>query len=331
MKRKNKINVFVQLILIIFLLFAVYIGNAIFFPHMMPGSTYRFIINKDEPLKNVANRLYQDKIITNSKIFLIMLRILRDDKKVNAGLYFLKHPMSLWSIIHRVTNGKPDEISVKILEGVTFDQLKAYIDSIPDITHTTLNQKESDIKLALKIPYPNLEGVFYPDTYFVVPNQSDLEIYYHAYKTMEDKINTMFTQKENWITLRSPYELLVLASLIQKETAKADDMIMVSTVFNNRLRVNMKLQDDPAVFYGLKNKSTVTRRDFQIDTPYNTYMHAGLPPTPICIPSQAALDAALHPINQQDVFYFVAIGNGKTKFSKSYNEHKKAVNKYLKK
>jgi len=122
-----------------------------------------------------------------------------------------------------------------------------------------------------------------------------------------------------------------MASLIQKETSDKMDMYQVSTVFNNRLRVNMRLQDDPAVFYGLNNKEKIIRSDFKTDTPYNTYLHNGLPPTPICTPSQNALNAAANPGDDYKLLYFVAIGNGKTKFSYTYDEHSQAVTQYLKK
>ncbi|MBY0379451.1 MAG: endolytic transglycosylase MltG, partial [Burkholderiales bacterium] len=263
--------------------------------------------------------------------FLILLRLLQYDKSVNAGLYIIKHPMSLWAIIKRVTHGKPDQISITILDGWTFKQLKAYIDNLEDIKHLTATQNELYIKNILKIPYSNLEGVFYPDTYYVIPGQSDLEIYQHAYKMTQLKIESLFMNRNQSTSINTPYQLLILASLIQKETAKPDDMFLVSTVFHNRLRVKMKLQDDPAVFYGLRNQDKVTRKDFQINTPYNTYINEGLPPTPICIPSLDALVAASKPLDKKDVYYFLAIGNGKTQFSKNYEEHKSAINKYFKK
>jgi UPF0755 protein len=177
-----------------------------------------------------------------------------------------------------------------------------------------------------------MEGLLYPSTYFIAPNQPDLEVMRISYRLMQSKLADLWVNKnKNATNYQDPYQLLVMASLIQKETSDKEDMYQISTVFNNRLRTNMRLQDDPAVFYGLNNKATITRADFKIDTPYNTYLHNGLPPTPICTPSQSALAAAANPGDDYKLLYFVAIGNGKTKFSYSYGEHSQAVNQYLKK
>ena len=124
---------------------------------------------------------------------------------------------------------------------------------------------------------------------------------------MQQIITLNFNNRNTYTTLKTPYELLILASLIIKETGKLDDMYLVSTVFNNRLRIGMKLQNDPAVFYGLKYKSKIVRQDFKINTPYNTYIHTGLPPTPICIPSLNAIKSAAQPLNKENIYYFIAI------------------------
>ncbi|MFN8770090.1 MAG: endolytic transglycosylase MltG [Neisseriaceae bacterium] len=330
-RKVNKVNLLIKIALIAFLAIAIFIGNIVFFPQSLPNGEYNLVVTKNQNLANVAVTLKKQRIIKSSLAFLILLRLLHSDKKVNAGMYILKHPTSLWGLVRRITHGKPDQISVTILDGWTFNQLKQYIDGLEDIRHITKNQTEKNIKSVLKIPEPNLEGVFYPDTYYVVPGQTDLEIYQHAYKMMQLKIESLFLAKNNSASVISPYQMLILASLIQKETSVPNDMYLISTVFNNRLKIGMKLQDDPAVFYGLKGQKKITRKDFQIDTPYNTYMHNGLPPTPICIPSIDALYAAAKPLNKPNVYYFLAIGNGRTKFSDNYQEHKHAINKYIKK
>jgi UPF0755 protein len=150
---------------------------------------------------------------------------------------------------------------------------------------------------------------------------------------MQGKLSKLYLSKSATAKYTSPYQLLIMASLIYKETARVEDMYLVSTVFNNRLHRGMKLQDDPSVFYGLRYRKDgkVTRSDFQIDTPYNTYLRLGLPPTPICTPSDMALKAASQPLDRPELTYFVAIGKGKTQFSATYDQHIVAVNKYLKK
>ena len=327
----RKVSIFYKIILLTFLFFTIYIGNLVFFPEELPTPEFHIIINKNQNLTKLADKLVEQNVIKNRRAFLIVLKLLNKDKKVTAGLYILKHPYSLWGLVQRITNGHPDQISITILDGWTFAQLKQYVDSLDDVKHLTSSQTEKDIQNTLKIKSPNLEGIFYPDTYYIAPNQTDLEIYQQAYNLMQLKMESLYLNRNPSANVKSAYQLITLASLIQKETANSEDMFLVSTVFNNRLKIGMKLQDDPAVFYGLRGREKVTRRDFQIDTPYNTYVHDGLPPTPICIPSFDALNAAAKPLDNTEVLYFVAIGNGRTKFSTSYKEHKTAVNKYLKK
>ncbi len=328
--KPTKLKLLSKLFLILFLILTTYVGNLVFFPQKLPNAEYRIIINKNENLSKLGLLLEEQKIIKSNYAFKVILKLLSKDKKVTAGMYILKHPISLWGIVQRITNGKPDQISITILDGLTFPQLKQYIDQLDNIKHLTADLSEKDIKNILKINSPNLEGAFYPDTYYIIPNQTDLEIYHQAYGTMQLKVESLFLHRNQFSNINSPYQLIILASLIQKETANNNDMYLVSTVFNNRLKVGMKLQDDPAVFYGLRDKIKITRHDFQIDTPYNTYLHTGLPPTPICIPSLNALISAANPLDKPNVFYFVAIGGGRTKFSATYAEHMGAVSKYLK-
>ncbi len=332
-KKPKKTNIFTKIILLIFVVSAIYIGNVVFFPASLPGESYRLIIDRQVSLRVLASDLENKGIIKSSRAFLFLLRIMHEDKKVTAGLYILTKPMSIWKLIARITNGHPDKLSITLIDGWITPQIRAYVNSLPDIQHITAKMSDDELRMALKISEPSLEGLFYPSTYFVAPNQTDLEIYQQAYHTLQDKLTALYASKSPSAYYSSPYQLLIMASLIHKETAKVGDMYLVSTVFNNRLRKGMKLQDDPSVFYGLKGirDGKVVRADFQIDTPYNTYLRLGLPPTPICTPSDAALKAASQPLNRPELMYFVAIGSGKTQFSQTYNQHMGAVNKYLKK
>ena len=324
-------GLFWRMLLLVFLLGAIYLGYSIFLPNQLPNNqTYKLVIDKDQTLRGVTARLHSDNVINDPRLMLALTRILGKDKKIVAGLYLFKHSASMFDIIKRITNGKPDEITITILDGWTFKQVRSYINSLPEVNHVAQNMTESQILASLKIPYTKMEGLIYPSTYFIAPNQSDLEIYQSAYKQMQLKLNQVWDGRNiNTSNYSGSYQLLIMASLIQKETSDVEDMLQISTVFNNRLRSNMRLQDDPAVFYGLENKARITRQDFQIDTPYNTYLHSGLPPTPICTPSQAALEAAANPGSDYKLLYFIAIGNGRSKFSYTFEEHSTAVNKYL--
>lgn len=317
------------LVLVVF--FAAYIGNIVFFPRNLPNKNFQIIIDKDQNMHYLASELEKNHIIADKHIFLLILRIMGEDRKVVAGLYVLHNNVSMWDVISRITSGHPDQISVTIIEGVRFSGIKSYIDGLPNIKHITNKLSEDDLKALLKISAPNLEGLFYPTTYFIAPGQSDLEIYNNAYNLMQTKLSAIYAKKSSNTHYTTPYQMLILASLIQKETANNEDMLQIATVFNNRLGIGMKLQDDPAVFYGLHNIEKIDRKDFSIDTKYNTYLHAGLPPTPICIPGESAIIAASHPLNNSEILYFIAVGKGQTKFAESYDKHKAMIKKYLKK
>lgn len=320
--------VFLNVLVIVFIIGAIYIGNIVFFPRELPNRNYHLIIEKNQSILNLANKLYMDKVISDEFIFRATLRLLNKDRLVTAGLYILNNSTSMWRLITRITNGRPDEISITILSGWNINQLRSYIDNLDHIRHLSLSMSNAELQNNLKIKYPGLEGLFFPTTYFIAPGQTDLEIYQQAYKLMLTKISTLFEIRNKYTAYKSPYQLLTMASLIEKETANPQDMISVSTVFNNRLRRNMRLQDDPAVFYGLGNKKTIKRSDFQINTPYNTYLHYGLPPTPICIPSVNALLAATAPFNESRLLYFIAIGHGATRFFTSYKQQLRLIKKH---
>ena len=307
------------------------IGYAVFFPHSIPSRQYPLIIERQQTVRNIANQLKREGLINDAYLFIGLSRLMHEDKKMIAGMYILKGPMSLFDLVWRLSNGKPDEISITFLDGWTFRQIRNYVNDLPNVKHLTPEMTDGQIRALLKIKVPSLEGGLYPSTYFIAPNQSDLEIFQNAYKLMQDKLAKAWQTRNVNGVYDNPYQMLIMASLIQKETNNKVDMYQISTVFNNRLRSGMRLQDDPAVFYGLANKERITREDFQIDTPYNTYLHAGLPPTPICNPSLAALTAAASPGADHKLLFFIAIGSGKSKFSYTFQEHRQAVAKYLKK
>ncbi|RTL10651.1 MAG: endolytic transglycosylase MltG [Neisseriaceae bacterium] len=321
----------IKTFLIAFLLLVVYWGYEVFFPRNLPANPYRIVVSKGESASKIARQLESDNVISSPRLFVLVSRMMGKDKKITAGMYILHKPLSLIELVERLSNGKPDEISITILDGWNFKQIRNILNSESQIAHLTESMTESQILATLKVNYPRMEGLIYPSTYFIAPGQSDLEVMQHGYKLMQDKLTEAWQSKNKNALYSNPYQLLIMASLIQKETNDPADMVQISTVFNNRLRSNMRLQDDPAVFYGLGNRDKITRADFAIDTPYNTYMHNGLPPTPISTPSQKALDAAAAPSDDYKLLYFIAIGNGKSKFSTSFEEHSKAVDKYLKK
>jgi UPF0755 protein len=175
----------------------------------------------------------------------------------------------------------------------------------------------------------SLEGQLFPDTYLFDKQSSDLELLARAHRALQRKLDAEWSQRIKGVPYRSPQEALIMASIIEKETGREADRELVAAVFVNRLRKGMLLQTDPTVIYGLGDKfdGNLRKRDLQTDTPYNTYTRSGLPPTPIAMPGQASLRAALNPA-ASDVLYFVARGDGSSVFSRTLDEHNQAVNKY---
>ncbi len=327
----TKFKLLAKVLLVGFVFCASILGYTVFYPYKIPNNSYQLVVDVNESVSGISTDLSEHDIIKNKFIFRSLLRLLRRDRNVAAGLYFLKNSMSTWDIIARITNGKPDQISVTFIDGWSIEQVRNYVNGLSNIQHTTDKLTDEELRSSLKIEYPSLEGLFYPSTYFIAPNQTDLEIYQQSYRLMQRKLTELYAKRSTVSVYSNPYQMLTMASLIQKETSNKEDMFLVATVFNNRIKNSMKLQDDPSVFYGLKHQKTVRRKSFQIDTPYNTYTRFGLPPTPICIPSYKAMLAASQPQDNPDLLYFLAIGSGKTKFSKTYSEHKSAINKYLNK
>ena len=325
----KKTSLITKLFILIFFMIFVLIGYEVFFPVPILNN-YRLIISKGESLQTITNELYQNKIIRDKYTLRILLKITHRDTKVYPGLYFLNQSISILKLIYKITSGNPDEITIIISSGWNITQLRNYVNGIKKIQHLTKDFTDDQLKQYLKIPFASLEGLFYPTTYFLAPNHQDLELYETAYRFMVKKLEGFYFKRNAFTYYKNPYELLIMASLIQKETNNKVDMVAISTVFNNRINRGMKLQDDPAVFYGLHNKYQISHKDFFIDTKYNTYIHHGLPITPICMPSENALYAASYPQNNHKLLYFIAIGNGKTKFSETFEQHKKNEIMYLK-
>ncbi|MGA9393776.1 MAG: endolytic transglycosylase MltG, partial [Azonexus sp.] len=212
---------------------------------------------------------------------------------------------------------------------LTFRQWRARLDQHPDLTHETQGLDATEIAGRLGIEGGTIEGWLFPDTYLFDKHSSDLEVLARAYRAMRTRLDSAWAGRDATLPYRNPYEALIMASIIEKETGRSDDRAQIAAVFTNRLRKGMPLQTDPTVIYGMGEKfdGNLRKRDLQTDTPYNTYIRAGLPPSPIAMPSMAALQAALHPADS-DALYFVARGDGSSQFSRTLDEHNRAVNKY---
>jgi UPF0755 protein len=197
------------------------------------------------------------------------------------------------------------------------------------LIHSADTMSDAELLKAIGASEPNIEGLFFPDTYFYVPQTRDIDVLRLAYRKLHDRLIVEWEGRAQHLPYRTPYEALIMASIIEKETAAPDERPLIAAVFINRLNQGMRLQTDPTVIYGLGAgfDGNLTKAELQRDTPYNTYTRAGLPPSPIALPSEASLHAALHPA-QSAALYFVSRGDGHHVFSDTLEAHNRAVNRY---
>jgi UPF0755 protein len=232
-------------------------------------------------------------------------------------------------LLDKLLKGKVTQGELILIEGWSFRQWRVKLDGHPDLRHELRGLSEAQIAERMGLATTSLEGRLYPDTYHFDKQSTDIELLARASRAMQRKLDLEWAQRAAGLPYRTPDEALIMASIVEKETGREADRNLVAAVFVNRLRKGMLLQTDPTVIYGLGEAfdGNLRRRDLHTDTPYNTYTRHGLPPTPIAMPGQASLRAALHPA-QSDVLYFVARGDGSSQFSQTLEEHNNAVNRY---
>jgi UPF0755 protein len=255
-----------------------------------------------------------------------------ESRQIRAGSYEIQPGTSPAQLLRKLVDGDQSLARLRLIEGWTFRQVRA------ELARTTTLKAESatlsDAALMERIGAPGSapEGRFFPDTYTYAKGSSDLAVLRRAHVAMRKRVEAAWNQRAADSPLKSPDELLTLASIVEKETGRAEDRPMVASVFVNRLRIRMPLQTDPTVIYGLGERfdGNLRRKDLQTDTPYNTYTRAGLPPTPIALPGRDALMAVVQPANSK-ALYFVARGDGSSQFSDTLADHNRAVDKYQRK
>lgn len=248
---------------------------------------------------------------------------------IKAGTYELRAGATPLDLLGKLTRGEFALSDVKFIEGWTFRQVRAALDAHPRIRHDTAGLPDADVLRRLELPITHPEGWFFPDTYVFPRGASDLDILRSAHRAMEKRLAAAWAERQPGIPLASPYEALILASIVEKETGRPQDRPLIAAVLHNRLRSGMRLQADPTVIYGLGPAfdGNIRKRDLLADTPYNTYTRDGLPPTPIAMPGRAALEATLRPA-ESPALYFVARGDGSSEFSRTLEEHNRAVTRY---
>jgi len=268
-------------------------------------------------------------VIVAAEPFIWLMRIARKDSAIKAGSYEFETAARPLTVLEVLTAGDDMQLSLTIVEGWTFDQMRAALAGETQLQQTVSHASLADLLKRAGIAEERPEGLFFPDTYHFVPGSADISVLRRAYRAMQDRLQAQWQTRDPDLPYASPYEALIMASIIEKETGRKSDRKQIASVFVNRLRLGMKLQADPTVIYGMGAQfdGNLKKRDLEADTPYNTYVHTGLPPTPIALPGQASLEAAMHP-DPTRYLYFVARGDGSSHFSTTLDEHNRAVNKY---
>ena len=286
----------------------------------------------------LAALLEQEKILEHADLLPWLLKLQPQLNKVKAGTYSLTGVKTLQDLLDMLNSGKEAQFSVKFIEGKTFKEWRKNLENAPHLKQTLQGKTDKEIMALLDIPavakavyeWNNIDGWLYPDTYNYTPNSTDLELLKRSTTRLQKALDKAWNERDENLPLEDPYQMLILASIVEKETGIAAERPQVASVFINRLKANMKLQTDPTVIYGMGENYTgnIRKKDLETITPYNTYMIEGLPPTPIAMVSESALQAVAHP-DKTDFYYFVADGSGGHKFTRNLNEHNKAVQEYL--
>jgi len=284
-----------------------------------PGTRFRAAVQRIEDAGIGAGRIP----------FELLARALARDQDIKAGSYELASAPTPMELLDKLTRGDVTQSEVKFIEGWAFRQLRAALDAHPDIRHDSKGLSDAQLMASLQVTEAHPEGLFFPDTYLFAKGGSDLHILRRAYDAMQRHLAREWEARDPRVPYKLPYEALVMASIIEKETGRASEREQIAGALVNRLRIGMLLQVDPTVIYGLGEAfdGNLKRVHLQADGPYNSYMRPGLPPTPIAATGLGALRAALHPA-KTEALYYVARGDGTSQFSRTLEEHNRAVRKY---
>jgi UPF0755 protein len=292
-------------------------------------SSVEFSIKPRSSVRSAARQIADAGVPVQPIMLEFLVRVTGMGVKIKAGSYELKPGTTPLGLIDQLVRGELAQESLAVIEGWTFKQMRQAIAAHTALKHETTALSEQDLLAKIAPDYKQAEGLFFPDTYRFAKGSSDLQIYKLAHTEMMKRLNAAWAARDPALPYKTPYEALVMASIIEKETGQRSERNMIAGVFVNRLSRGMLLQTDPTVIYGMGDQyqGNIRKRDLQIDTPYNTYTRPGLPPTPIALPGAESLEAAFNPA-KTDALYFVSRGDGTSYFSNNLADHNAAVNKY---
>ncbi|EAR55177.1 hypothetical protein SKA34_11625 [Photobacterium sp. SKA34] len=329
-----------KLILIVFILAAMAAGAAVWAYTQVKNELNLPVINTEQVMltvkpgtsfRGLINQLVQDKVIKTSQWTRWVGKLEPSLTDIKAGTYGLEPKITLQEALALIASGKEFQYSITLVEGERFSEWLKKIQAAPELKHVSDGMEESQIAKAIGIDNMKIEGYLLPDTYHYTAGTTDIAVLKRAYLAMNKELAKAWEVREKDLPLKDPYQVLIMASIIEKETSVPTERGMVASVFMNRLRKGMPLQTDPTVIYGMGDKydGNIRKKDLRTPTPYNTYTMKGLPPTPIAMPSKASVFAAVNP-DESNYYYFVADGKGGHKFSATLVEHNRAVRAYLK-
>ena len=305
-------------------------------PLQLQGNVAEFSVKPGDNARSIAHNITQAGVQSSPMLLQAWLSLTGQASRFKAGDYELRKKDTPLSLLRKLVRGDFALKKFRIGEGWNMRQLRAALRNAEGLKNDSANLDDAALLQAIGVEKaamaPTAEGLFFPDTYKYAPNTSDLQILRQSYQTMQRKLEAAWASRADDLPLKTPYDLLKLASIVEKETGYGPDRAMVSGVMVNRLRINMRLQTDPTVIYGMGSayEGSIRRVDLLQDTPYNTYTRQGLPPTPIAMPSEAALAAAASPAETK-ALYFVARkdGTGASEFSETLQQHNRAVQRFI--
>lgn len=307
-------------------LFVLYINLPVIFKHK---NTCVYIYHK-ESFHQFSQDLAKQTQHTPAFIFKIYTRFTHLDRHLQEGEYCFSGPASIVKIMTKIGRANRELRKFTLVDGWTYEEMIAHLRQAQSLSDVLILDDKKTIASALQLSNAELEGQFYPNTYYYAYPDTALNILQEAHNAMTQRAQALYQESQAEGFVKNPYELLIVASIIQKEASDPFEQMLIAGIIANRLKLHMKLQMDPTVIYGLgaQYKTSLKKQDLKVESAYNTYLHFGLPPTPICMPGETALFAAAHP-TMSDFLYYVSKKNNTHQFSKTLKEQNQAIKRYL--
>ena len=298
-------------------------------PIRAQGYPAEFQVAAGSGLRGTARQVEAGGIEVGRVRFEILVRLLGRSQAIKAGSYELANAVTPLQLLDKLTRGDVTQAELTLIEGWTFRQFRAAIEGAPALRGDSRGVPDAEVLKRIGVADEHPEGLFFPDTYLFGKGTSDFAVLRRAYRSMQAHMAREWEARDPNSPYKTPYEALIMASIVEKETGKPEDRDLIAGALVNRLRIGMRLQADPTVIYGLGPgfDGNLRKRDLLADGPYNSYVRAGLPPTPIAMPGLGSLRAALRPAQTQ-ALYYVSKGDGSSQFSRTLDEHNRAVAKY---